>query len=126
VATVSRFYRDIGWDVDDDAVRTPTGAAFEILRVDAPPRLELALSVDEPMYVEELAARVEDCGGLLMEPTQETAYGGWGFSFNDPEGSCWEIGAPWTVTAVDLRMAGVRTDRRGPIVVRQSLAPGRT
>jgi predicted enzyme related to lactoylglutathione lyase len=122
VALVSRFYRGIGWEVDGSVVRTP-GGSFLMQRVESPPRLELALSVADPLVVDELAFVVEDAGGLLMEPVQETAYGGWGFSFNDPEGSCWEVGAPWSVTAIDLRARGLRSDRRGPIVVTRSLFP---
>ena len=120
MALVSRFYADIGWEVDGDVVRTP-GGSFFVEPVESPPRLELALSVPDPLVVDELAFVVEEAGGLLMEPVQETAYGGWGFSFNDPEGSCWEVGAPWSVTAVDLRTRGIRPDRRGPIVVTRSL-----
>jgi predicted enzyme related to lactoylglutathione lyase len=123
VEAVTRFYADIGWTVDDDVVRTP-GGSFTVFGVDAPPRLELALSVEDPIVVEALAELVEPAGGLIMEPLQETGYGGFGFSFNDPEGSCWEIGAPWTVTAGDLALRGIRPDRRGPIVMTPSLTRG--
>ena len=122
VALVSRFYVDIGWEVDGNVVRTP-GGSFFVEPAEAPPRLDLALSVPDPLVVDELAFAVEDAGGLLMERVQETAYGGWGFAFNDPEGSCWEVAAPWSVTAIELRARGVRSDRRGPIVVKRSLFP---
>lgn len=52
-----------------------------------------------------------------MEPPQETAWGGWGFAFNDPEGNTWEIGSPITVTAHDLWLStGARPPVAGPIV----------
>src|SRR5687767_4292777 len=64
VALVSRFYADIGWEVDGDTVCTP-GGSFFVEQVESPPRLELALSVPDPLVVDELAFVVEEAGGLL-------------------------------------------------------------
>jgi predicted enzyme related to lactoylglutathione lyase len=116
---MARFFREIGWPVTVHAtfavVSTP-GGRFGLELDEAPARLELALSVPDPLHVEELAAVVELVGGIVMEPTQETGFGGWGFSFNDPEGNTWEIGSPFTVTAIDARLTyGVRPVT-GPIV----------
>lgn len=113
------FFDDIGWNVDrspaDFAVVDSPGGRFALFAQTAPPRLELALSVPDPLDVELLLEAVEGAGGLVMEPLQETVWGGWGFSFNDPEGNNWEVGSPRSVTAIDRQLStGVRMD--GPIV----------
>jgi predicted enzyme related to lactoylglutathione lyase len=116
VPALLRFYGDIGWTVDGDVVDTP-GGRFGVAPEAQPPRLELALSVPDALHVDELLAVVDGAGGIVMEPPQETVWGGWGFSFNDPAANTWEIGAPWSVTAGDLFLSrGVRPERRGPIV----------
>jgi uncharacterized protein len=120
---MSSFFSAIGWPVEmieagvASAVSTP-GGPFGIRAEDPPrvPRIELALSVCDPVVVDELAEVVERAGGLLMEPVQETVWGGWGFSFNDPEGNNWEIGYPKTVTATDYGLSGRRPPADGPVV----------
>jgi hypothetical protein len=116
VAALVGFYGDIGWTVVGDVVDTP-GGRFGVSPEAKPPRLELALSVPDALHVDELVDVVEPAGGIVMEPPQETVWGGWGFSFNDPAGNVWEIGAPWSVTAGDLFLSrGIRPERRCPIV----------
>jgi uncharacterized protein len=115
-----RFFDAIGWPVTADAasaiVETP-GGRFGLEPSGEPARLELALSVPDPLHVDELVEVVELAGGILMEPPQQTAWGGWGFSFNDPEGNTWEIGSPFTVTVIDASMGtGARPVTAGPIV----------
>ena len=113
---LTTFFDNIGWSTVDGIVTTP-GGRFAVHVDDAPPRYELALSVPDALDVDALHELVEPAGGILMEPLQETAWGGWGFSFNDPAANVWEIGAPWTVTAVDRAMTyGVRPAYEGPIV----------
>lgn len=114
------FFDAIGWPATTRAastiVETP-GGRFGLERSEEPPRLELALSVPDPLYVDELVEVVDLVGGILMEPPQETAWGGWGCSFNDPEGNTWELGSPFTVTSIDRFLAsGVRPVTAGPIV----------
>lgn len=113
------FFTRIGWSVAVGgplATVTTPGGRFGLEVVERPSRLELALSVKDPLHIDELAGIVERAGGILMEPPQETAWGGWGFSFNDPEGNTWEIGAPFTVTAVDLYLTTGARPVTGPIV----------
>lgn len=114
------FFNAIGWTNEANAaltVVTTPGGTFGLRVDDAPPRLEVALSVPDPLHVDELAELVEPAGGIIMEPLQETAWGGWGFSFNDPEGNTWEIGTPLTATAVDQYLStGARPVTSGPIV----------
>jgi predicted enzyme related to lactoylglutathione lyase len=111
------FFAEIGWSVDGGGVVDTPGGRFGVEHAPAPLRLELALSVPDALQVDELAEVVEPAGGIVMEPPQETAWGGWGFSFNDPAANTWEIGAPWSVTALDWRLSrGVRPERNGPIV----------
>jgi catechol 2,3-dioxygenase-like lactoylglutathione lyase family enzyme len=117
---MARFFNAIGWPVTPDAaspiVETP-GGRFGLEVSEEPARFELALSVPDPLHVDELVEVVELVGGILMEPPQETAWGGWGFSFNDPEGNTWEIGSPFTVTILDAFLTtGVRPVTAGPIV----------
>ena len=116
---MAAFFRGVGWHVERDparAVVTGPGGRFGLESTASPPRLELALSVPDPLHVDELAGVVEVVGGIIMEPPQETTWGGWGFSFNDPEGNTWEIGSPFSVAAVDLYLTtGVRPVS-GPIV----------
>jgi predicted enzyme related to lactoylglutathione lyase len=112
------FFEAIGWTVTADVrvtvVATP-GGAIGLRREAEPARLEIALSVADALHVDELAEVVETAGGIVMEPPQETAWGGWGFSFNDPDGNTWEIGSPYSVTAVDARFStGAKVT--GPIV----------
>lgn len=121
LAHMTRFFDAIGWSAvvtgPLTVVSTPSGA-FGLEREEAPPRHELALSVPDPLHVDELNEVVELVGGIVMEPPQETAYGGWGFSFNDPEGNTWEVGSPLSVTAVDVSLStGARPMTSGPIVV---------
>ncbi|HYD09088.1 MAG TPA: hypothetical protein VEA78_03215 [Acidimicrobiales bacterium] len=111
-----RFFADIGWRVEGDAVRTPGSRWFGVRHEPAPPRLELALSMPDPLHVDEVLEVVDHVGGILMEPPQETAYGSWGGTFNDPDGNVWELGAPETVTAHDARLGGFRPPGDGPIV----------
>jgi len=115
-----RFFNAIGWPVTTDGaspiVETP-GGRFGMELSEEPARLELALSVPDPLHVDELVDVVERAGGILMEPPQETAWGGWGVSFNDPEGNTWEIGSPFTVTILDTFLTtGARPVTAGPIV----------
>ena len=114
------FFGAVGWSVEGHAqltVVTTPGGKFGLELDEAPARLELALSVSDPLHVDELEQVVELVGGIIMEPPQETAWGGWGFSFNDPEGNTWEIGSPLTVTAVDISLTtGARPMTSGPIV----------
>lgn len=120
VEPMAEFFSNVGWTVTPagDLVRVTTpGGTFGCTREAAPPRLELALSLRHPLDVEAVAELVEPAGGIVMEPLQETAWGGWGFSFNDPEGNTWELGSPWTVTAVDRYLStGARPIPDGPIV----------
>lgn len=116
---LATFFRELGWRVsagDRVTVVSTQGGAFGLEHDEAPPRLELALSVPEALLVDELAEMVEPAGGILMEPPQETAWGGWGFSFNDPEGNTWEIGSPYTVTAIDRLLTTGARPMSGPIV----------
>jgi predicted enzyme related to lactoylglutathione lyase len=117
VEGMATFFAEIGWLVttEDQLVRVETpGGAFGLRHEVAPPRLELALNLRDPLDAESVAALVEPAGGIVMDPLQETAWGCWGFSFNDPEGNTWELGSPWTVTATDLwyEAAGRLPDRR--------------
>jgi catechol 2,3-dioxygenase-like lactoylglutathione lyase family enzyme len=107
---LKRFFADLGWAVTDDVVESP-GGRFAVSYDDAPPRLELALNLPDPLLVDVLSFVVEEVGGILMEPVQETV-GGWGCSFNDPDGNTWELGAPHTITFVD---ASLRTHGRAPV-----------
>ena len=120
VEPMAEFFSGVGWTAEParGLVRVTTpGGAFGCTWEAAPPRLELALSLRDPLDVEAVAELVEPAGGIIMEPLQETAWGGWGFSFNDPEGNTWELGSPWTVTAVDLYLStGARPIPDGPIV----------
>ena len=117
---MAAFFGAIGWSVQVHpllAVVTTPGGRFGLEPDVAPPRLELALSVPDALHVDELVEVVDAVGGIVMEPPQETAWGGWGFSFNDPEGNTWEIGSPLTVTAVDVSLTtGARPMTSGPIV----------
>ena len=82
---MTRFFGVIGWPVHIQpplTVVTSPGGRFGLAVRPAPPRLELALSVSDPLCVDELAGLVEHAGGIIMEPPQETIWGGWGFSFN--------------------------------------------
>src|SRR5436190_17479203 len=130
------FFAGIGWSAEViepgvAAVVSTPGGTFG-LRVGDPsllPRLELALNVPDPLLVDEAADLVEEAGGLMMEPVQETAWGGWGCSFNDPEGNNWELGFPETVTATDYSFTGRRAPTDGPLValvVPPSAAPPRS
>src|SRR5688572_12363922 len=114
------FFEAAGWSVavaGPSRIVTTPGGRFGLEHPAAPPRLELALSVPDALHVDELAEVVDAVGGIVMEPPQETAWGGWGFSFNDPEGNTWEIGSPLTVTAFDISMTtGARPMTSGPIV----------
>lgn len=119
------FFSDLGWEDDPGApqgeawIGTPGGRFALARRADGAPaaRVELALAVPDELAVEEIAAAVEPAGGITTEPPQATAYGGWGFTFNDPEGNNWEIGAPTTVTHVDARLGGrLGTGFEGPLV----------
>lgn len=118
---MAEFYAGLGWTVtaSDPLVHVQTpGGAFGLRHVAMPPRLELALNLRDPLDVETVAELVEPAGGIVMEPLQETAWGCWGFSFNDPEGNTWELGSPWTVTATDLFMStGTRPPADCPTVV---------
>ena len=117
------FFVAIGWEIRDraetSAVLRTSGGIFGLEAVPGrPPRLELALSLPDPLDVDAVAEVVDTTGGITMEPLQETVWGGWGFSFNDPLGNTWELGAPWTVTAVDRWLStGARPMRDGPIIV---------
>src|SRR4051794_30517327 len=107
-----RFFGALGWTVTysqsfEVVVDTP-GGPFGLRQQALSPRFELALNYPDPLALEELAELVEPAGGLVMEPLQETIWGGWGFSFNDPMGNTWEIGHPRTVTFTDRAMSGLR------------------
>ena len=115
-----RFFDALGWTVtagqrSEVVVETP-GGPFGLRQQPHPPRLELALNYPDPRALEKLAELVEPAGGLIMEPLQETIWGGWGFSFNDPMGNTWEIGHPRTVTFTDRTMSGLAPPSDGPIV----------
>lgn len=113
------FFSSIGWiahEAQEHAVIDTPGGSFGLRPDQAPPRLELALSVPDVLDVEQLAELVESAGGLVMEPAQETVWGGWGFSFNDPDGNTWEIGYPHTVTAVDRFLSHGIRPLTGPVV----------
>ena len=116
---MAAFFDGVGWRVESGSARTviaSPGGRFGLEPMAFPPRLELALSVPDPLQIDELVDVVEVAGGIIMEPAQETTWGGWGFSFNDPEGNTWEIGSPFSVAAVDLYLTtGVRPVS-GPIV----------
>ncbi len=118
---MAAFFAEIGWAVSagEPLVRVDTrGGSFGLHGDSAPPRLELALNLRDPLDVETVAELVEPAGGIVMEPLQETAWGCWGFSFNDPEGNTWELGSPWTVTATDLYLStGTRPPADCPTVV---------
>ena len=125
LAAMREFFTDIGWQDEEQApvgeawIATP-GGRFALVESSTPalvPRIELALAVPDALAVEQIAELVEPAGGITTEPVQETAYGGWGFTFNDPEGNNWEIGAPTTVTHTDLRLGGqLGTGFDGPLV----------
>lgn len=116
---MAEFFSGIGWTVEREsgrAVVESPGGAFGLELAISPPRLEVALSVPDPLHVDELVEVVEPAGGILMEPPQETTWGGWGFSFNDPEGNTWEIGSPFSVAAVDLYLTTQVRPISGPVV----------
>lgn len=114
------FFAAIGWDVagvGPDATVVTAGGRFGLHQLDDAPRMELALNLPDPLEIDALAEVVDAAGGITMEPLQETVWGGWGFAFNDPSGNTWEVGSPWTVTAVDRFLShGVRPSLDGPIV----------
>ena len=116
---MAAFFSGVGWAVERESacsvVESPSGT-FGLAPAVSPPRLEVALSVPDPLQVDELVALVEPAGGILMEPPQETTWGGWGFSFNDPEGNTWEIGSPFSVAAVDMYLTTQVRPIPGPVV----------
>ena len=113
------FFNALRWTVEVGsrwAIVTTPGGRFGLELDPAPPKLELALGLPDPLQVDELVEVVEPAGGIVMEPPQETTWGGWGFSFNDPEGNTWEIGSPFTVTAIDYYLTTQVRPVTGPIV----------
>lgn len=122
LAILASFFVDVGWHVrktseDYRVIETPGGLFGLRSEAGIVPRFELALSIPDALDVDVVAEVVDDAGGITMEPLQETVWGGWGFSFNDPTGNTWELGAPWTVTAIDRWLStGARPMRDGPIV----------
>lgn len=127
VEVMASFFAALGWHVTEagsDLIVATPGGRFG-LRADAlAPRLELALNIPDPLDVDEVAEVVDSAGGITMEPLQETVWGGWGFSFNDPDGNTWELGSPWTVTAIDRFLStNARPILDGPIVALCMPAP---
>lgn len=125
LARMREFFTSLGWREEEvapagEAWFESPGGRFVLVESTSPalvPRIELALPVPDALIVEQIAELVEPAGGITTEPAQETTYGGWGFTFNDPEGNNWEIGAPTTVTHVDLRLGGqLGTGFDGPLV----------
>lgn len=118
VDRLRRFFAELGWTTDGKGRVTTPGGRFRLEHDEDPPRLELALCMPDALQVDEIIEAVGPADGIVMEPPQETAWGGWGASFNDPDGNTWELGSPWTVTHVDVRMStGARIGAdEGPLV----------
>ena len=75
--------------------------------------------------VQQLLKQAQKMQQQLMTAQQELAVEGWGFSFNDPEGNSWEVGAPRSTSAAMLLLGGRRPATGGPfIAVRIPRGPG--
>ncbi len=47
--------------------------------------------VNSEKEVDEVMKRVEEAGGSIVKPAQDTFWGGYGGYFQDPDGHLWEV-----------------------------------
>ncbi len=111
-----RFYEALGWvdeSVEDSVVffqcggivvglwdRATLAKDSEVVDAGGWGGITLAHNVRSPEEVDAVLTRVEDAGGTVVRPAQETFWGGYSGLVADPDGHRWEVAHNpfWEVT----------------------------
>jgi uncharacterized protein len=111
VGELRKFYQKLGWketegSSDNYAIFKTAGGMFSIWSIEdlskdsglqTPEQSQvfkgvtLAINVDTPEEVDQIAAAVESVGGRIVKAPEDAFWGGRTFCFLDPENNVWEV-----------------------------------